>query len=59
LEDYKVEEEVEFSVRDQALGPAKAWEKVKDQFLPYNIRNYQDRLVVFLKRVQEFGVQSY
>jgi hypothetical protein len=27
------------------LGPAKAWDKVKDQFLPYNIRNYQDRLV--------------
>jgi hypothetical protein len=36
---------------DIGLGPAKAWEKVKDQFLPYNIRNYQDRLVMFLKRV--------
>jgi hypothetical protein len=42
-----------------ALGPAKAWEKVQGQFLPYNIRNYQERLVQFLKRVQEFGVQSY
>ncbi len=41
------------------MGPAKAWEKVKDQYLPYNIRNYQDKLVMFLKRVQEFGVQSY
>lgn len=48
-----------FNVRDQPLGPAKAWEKVQDQYLPYNIRNYQDKLVMFLKRVQEFGVQSY
>ena len=41
------------------MGPAKAWEKVKEQYLPYNMRNYQDRLVLFLKRVQEFGVQSF
>jgi len=32
--------EESFDVRNQALGPAKAWEKVKDQYLPYNIRNY-------------------
>ena len=45
---YDEEEEYE---PNNALGPAKAWDKVKDQFLPYNIRNYQDRLVMFLKRV--------
>ncbi|CDW84796.1 ankyrin repeat [Stylonychia lemnae] len=41
------------------LGPPKEWEKVQDKFLPYNMKNYQERLVMFLKRVQEFGVQSY
>ena len=41
------------------MGPARAWDTVRDSYLPYNIRNYQDRLVLFLKRVQEFGVQSY
>lgn len=30
----------EYNVLEQPLGPAKAWEKVKDQYLPYNIRNY-------------------
>lgn len=44
---------------EQPLGPARAWDQVRESYLPYNIRNYQDRLVLFLKRVQEFGVQSY
>jgi len=35
------------------------WEKVQEHLLPYNMKNYQERLVFFLKRVQEFGVQSY
>ena len=44
---------------EHALGPARAWDTVRESYLPYNIRNYQDRLVIYLKRVQEFGVQSY
>ena len=31
----------------------------KKTALPYNIRNYQVKLVDFLKRVQVFGVESY
>jgi len=31
----------------------------KKTALPYNIRNYQAKLVESLKRVQEFGVESF
>ena len=41
------------------LGPAGEWEAQKAQVLPYNIRNYQSKLIENLKRVQKFGVDSY
>jgi hypothetical protein len=61
LEDQKMAEDYRRTAADnypysQPLGPPKEWEKTKDSYLPYNIRNYQDRLLNFLKRVQEFGV---
>ena len=31
----------------------------KQSNLPYNIRNYQSKLIENLKRVQEFGIESY
>lgn len=41
------------------LGPVNDWVIQKKTALPYNIRNYQSKLVESLKRVQEFGVESY
>lgn len=41
------------------LGTAAEWEAQKATTLPYNIRNHQAKLVENLKRVQEFGVESY
>ena len=41
------------------LGPSNEWMIQKKTALPYNIRNYQAKLVENLKRVQEFGVQSF
>lgn len=41
------------------LGPSSEWMKQSKTSLPYNIRNYQAKLVENLKRVQEFGVESY
>jgi hypothetical protein len=35
------------------------WEKTQETLLPYNMKSYQERLVQFLRRVQEFGVLSY
>ena len=41
------------------LGPASEWTQQNSSALPYNIRNYQAKLVENLKRVQEFGVESF
>lgn len=41
------------------LGPSNEWLIQKKTALPYNIRNYQAKLVESLKRVQEFGVESF
>ena len=41
------------------LGPSNDWLIQKKTALPYNIRNYQAKLVENLKRVQEFGVESF
>ena len=41
------------------LGPSNEWMIQKKTALPYNIRNYQAKLVESLKRVQEFGVESF
>jgi hypothetical protein len=43
----------------KGLGPASEWEKQNDQFIPYNMRNYQERLVQLLRRIQNFGVESF
>ena len=41
------------------LGPAGGWEAQKGAVLPYNIRNYQAKLIENLRRVQKFGVESF
>jgi len=47
------------NMQPQGLGPVSAWEQQKDQFIPFNMRNYQERLLQLLKRIQEFGVESF
>lgn len=41
------------------LGPCPEWEAQQKATLPYNIRNYQAKLVENLRRVQQFGVDSF
>lgn len=41
------------------LGPCPEWEAQSSTTLPYNIRNYQAKLVENLRRVQQFGVDSF
>jgi len=41
------------------LGPSNEWLTQKKSTLPYNIRNYQAKLVELLRRTQEFGVTSF
>ena len=48
-EEYQ-EEEYERPYR-APLGPPKEWEKVQETLLPYNMKNYQERLLTFLRRV--------
>ena len=41
------------------LGPAPDWQNADRKNLPYNMRNYQIKVVEFLKRVQLYGVETY
>ena len=43
----------------QGIGPVSEWEKQQEQFIPFNMKNYQTRLLDLLRRIQTFGVESY
>jgi len=43
----------------KGLGPSSEWDKQQEQFLPYNMKNHQERLLGLLKRIQLFGVESF
>ena len=45
---------------DKTMGSAYEWEQQKkNQFIPYNMRSYQDQLLQLLRRIQKFGIDSY
>ena len=43
----------------KGISPPAEWDKQQDEFLPYNMKNYQHRLMTLLRRIQKFGVDSF
>ena len=35
----------------QGIGPVSEWEKQQEQFIPFNMKNYQTRLLELLRRI--------
>lgn len=43
----------------KGIGPVAEWGKQQEQFIPFNMKNYQTRLLELLRRIQTFGVESF
>lgn len=43
----------------KGIGPVAEWASQEEKFIPYNMKNYQQRLFDLLRRIQRFGVESF
>ena len=43
----------------KGIGPVDDWLKQDEKFIPYNMKNYQQRLLQLLRRIQTYGVESF
>lgn len=43
----------------KGIGVIPEWANQQQENIPYNLRNHQERLLHLLRRIQQFGVESF